>query len=201
VPVPGMPQLEQECAGFINNPNQLWRLESSRPALGWSQRVEHRPHSIGALPERSCMSPVWTCSHDREQVHRERGVEVTSMTTQSPARGKLRRAQVGYDQTGYAVRHIAPLGPHPPTAEDVVSNYRAAIEQELRDILDYHHPAATDLWQMLYYHIGQTATSLTLLVLSHLNNSLPDVTRDEARVGQNVPASAGARLQAHPVTK
>ena len=30
----------------------------------------------------------------------------------------------------------------------------AAIEQELRDVLDYHHPAATDFWQMLYYHMG-----------------------------------------------
>lgn len=38
--------------------------------------------------------------------------------------------------------------------EDAVSPYLAAIEQELRDVLDYHHPAATDFWQMLYYHMG-----------------------------------------------
>ena len=76
------------------------------------------------------------------------------MTTQSQARRKPRRAQVGYNQTGYAVRHIAPLGPPPTAAQDVVSSYLAAIEQELRDVLDYHHPAATDFWQMLYYHMG-----------------------------------------------
>jgi geranylgeranyl diphosphate synthase type I len=38
--------------------------------------------------------------------------------------------------------------------EAQVAGYMAAIEQELRDILGYPRPAATDFWYMLYYHMG-----------------------------------------------
>ena len=78
------------------------------------------------------------------------------MTTQSQGRAKLRRAQVRHDQGGHAIRPMAPAAP-PRTNTDteaIVSRYLAAIEQELRDILGYHSPAATEFWQMLYYHMG-----------------------------------------------
>ena len=53
------------------------------------------------------------------------------MTTQSQARRHPRRAHAGDDPTRYAVQPRAPVGPHPPTAEHVVSSYLVAIEQEL----------------------------------------------------------------------
>jgi geranylgeranyl diphosphate synthase type I len=40
------------------------------------------------------------------------------------------------------------------SSEVTLACYIVAIEQELRDILGYHSPAATDFWQMLYYHMG-----------------------------------------------
>lgn len=76
------------------------------------------------------------------------------MTTQSRVRIKPRQARVGHHQAGHAVSRVAPRVPRRTTTEDAVIRYLAAIEQELRDVLDYHHPAATDFWQMLYYHMG-----------------------------------------------
>jgi geranylgeranyl diphosphate synthase type I len=38
--------------------------------------------------------------------------------------------------------------------EDIVSQYLSAIEQEMRDVLEQQNPAATEFWQMLYYHMG-----------------------------------------------
>jgi geranylgeranyl diphosphate synthase type I len=42
----------------------------------------------------------------------------------------------------------------PTNTEDIVGQYLVAIEQELRDVLGQQSPAATEFWQMLYYHMG-----------------------------------------------
>src|SRR5262245_59869795 len=89
----------------------------------------------------------------RLPLHRE-WVEVKRMTTHSRGEVTLRRARAWHHQAGQAIRPVAPLVSRRTNTEDMVSQDLAAIEEELRAVLGSRRPAATEFWQMLYYHMG-----------------------------------------------